>query len=82
MEDLFGEAKVQAQIDVITTDLNTLRDKKQKMEENPRIYVRYIQLNERKERRLTGKINNRLLLLQKLQKEQDPIKRGVLLKEV
>jgi len=82
MEDLFGEAKVQAQIDVITTDLNTLRDKKQKMEENPRIYVRYIQLNERKERRLTGKINNRLLLLQKLQKEQDPIKRSVLLKEV
>jgi len=82
MEEIFGEAKVQAQIDVITNDLNTLRDDKQKMDENPRIHVRYIQLNERKERRLTSKMNKRLLLLQKLQKEQDPTKREVLLKQI
>jgi len=82
MEDLFGEAKVQAQMDKINVDLNTLREEKTKMEENPNIYVRYMNLNTRKQYRLNKKVLNRTLLLDKLQKEQDPIKREVLLKEI
>ena len=82
MEDLFGEAKIQAQIDKINADLNTLREDKTKMEENPNIYVRYMNLNNRKQYRLNKKVVNRVLLLTKLQKEADPIKREVLLKEI
>jgi len=82
MEDLFGEAKVQAQIDKITADLNTLREDKTRMEENPNIYVRYMDLNNRQQYRLNKKVLNKTLLLDKLQKEQDPIKREVLLKEI
>jgi len=82
MEDLFGEAKVQAQMDKINADLNTLREEKQKYEDNPHIYIRKTQLNERKQYRLNRKVLDRALLLDKLQKEQDPIKREVLLKEI
>jgi len=82
MVDMFGEAKVQAQLDKINADLNTLREEKQKFEDNPRIYIRKTQLNERKQYRLNKKVLNRALLLDKLQKEQDPLKREVLLKEI
>ena len=82
MEDIFGEAKVQAQIDKINVDLNTLREDKTRMEENPNIYVRYMNLNIRKQNRLNRKVVDRALLLTKLQKEVDPIKREVLLKQI
>ncbi len=82
MDDIFGEAKVQAQMDKINADLNTLREEKQKYEDNPHIYIRKTQLNERKQYRLNKKVLARALLLDKLQKEQDPIKREVLLKEI
>jgi len=82
MDDLFGEAKVQAQIDKMNDELNTLREEKNKFEENPRVYVRLIDLNNRKQYRLNLKTASRMILLDKLQKEQDPIRRSVLLKEI